>query len=255
LSHPQKPTDIGRNRTGLATSPKGAKETIEGAQPGRESLPGDGTHMLNVRVAYSRSAPPVGSMPPPASLKGLGKSVLDKLKGHEPMVFLDKLGERLAFERTGTRLYEALLAKLEAADTHDPSITPQVLLDIRDDELAHAGLVRQAIEELGGDPTVMTPCADITALASSGWVQVLSDPRSTFTQCLDVILLAELGDNAGWELLIELARGLGKDDLVDSFGAALLEEQRHLEIIRHWLATSIAGQAGADVVEEASPVV
>jgi hypothetical protein len=34
------------------------------------------------------------------------------LGGKEPIVFLDKLGERAAFERSGTRLYETLIAKL-----------------------------------------------------------------------------------------------------------------------------------------------
>ena len=34
--------------------------------------------------------------------------------GAQPTLFLDKLGERLAFERSGTRLYEALVSKHDA---------------------------------------------------------------------------------------------------------------------------------------------
>ena len=41
-------------------------------------------------------------------------AALQALKGGPPTQFLDKLGERLAFERTGVRLYEALISKHEA---------------------------------------------------------------------------------------------------------------------------------------------
>jgi hypothetical protein len=36
------------------------------------------------------------------------------MKGEKPTLLLDKLGERLAFERSGTRLYEALVSKHDA---------------------------------------------------------------------------------------------------------------------------------------------
>ncbi|HEU4714863.1 MAG TPA: hypothetical protein VFS76_25100 [Pyrinomonadaceae bacterium] len=42
-----------------------------------------------------------------------------------------------------------------------------------------------------------------------GIMPVLTDPRSSMTQCLQVLLTAELTDNAGWEFLIELAENLG----------------------------------------------
>lgn len=32
-----------------------------------------------------------------------------RVKGDSPTILLDKLGERLAFKRTGTRLYDALI--------------------------------------------------------------------------------------------------------------------------------------------------
>ena len=54
-------------------------------------------------------------MPVPGNLKGAAKAAVKALKGEKAAVFLDKLGERLAFERTGVRLYEAVLAKVPAA--------------------------------------------------------------------------------------------------------------------------------------------
>jgi hypothetical protein len=48
-------------------------------------------------------------VPPPTSMKGMAKSALQALKGEKATVLIDKLAERLAFERTGTRLYETLI--------------------------------------------------------------------------------------------------------------------------------------------------
>jgi ferritin-like metal-binding protein YciE len=66
-------------------------------------------------------------------------------------------------------------------------------------------------------------------VASMGIVQVLTDPRSSMAQCLSAILTAELTDNAGWELLINLAENLGYDDMKTQFKAALENEEQHLE--------------------------
>src|SRR5688500_4167477 len=106
-----KPTDIGANRTGIGTSPLDSRQTIKGAEQAATIGPQDGKVLEAERVLWARNAEPVGSIPPPATVKGMVKTVIEMVEGHKPTVFIDKLGERLAFERTGTRLYEALLAK------------------------------------------------------------------------------------------------------------------------------------------------
>jgi hypothetical protein len=37
-------------------------------------------------------------------------------------------------------------------------------------------------------------------------VRVLTDPRSSLTQCLQAMLTAELTDNDGWQLLVDSAQ-------------------------------------------------
>jgi len=184
----KKPTDIGMNRTGIKASPVDSKKTIEGAQQSKLVDPGDATALADERIEWSNAAEPVGTMPPPGSVKGVLKTVMEKLKGNEPNVFLDKIGERIAFERTGVRLYDALLCKLSAAHLHEGGPTREEVEQIREEELQHFMLLTETMESLGGDPTAMTPCADITAVASSGILKVLADPRTTLTQCLDAIL-------------------------------------------------------------------
>jgi rubrerythrin len=241
-----KPTDIGTNRTGIATSPIDSRRTIQGARQGSPAGRLDG-HLLEAeRVSWARSADPVGTVPPPATVKGIAKAIVGLAEGHRPTVFIDKLGERLAFERTGTRLYEALLAKFEAGDIREGGPTRLELERIRDDEHRHVMLVRDAIVQVGADPTAMTPSGDVAGVASVGWIQLLTDPRTTLTQCLDVILIAELADNDGWILLVDLAEALELDDLARQFRIALLEEEDHLMRVRGWISAALLGQAGVE---------
>jgi hypothetical protein len=255
LSDPTKPTDVGKNRTGVAASPIDAPQTAEGASEDyRKGAPGT-PDIHTIRLSYSQRAEPVGTMPPPLTIKGMAKTAISKLKGRSPNVFIDKLGERLAFERGGVRLYEALLVKLQASHNPDPSLTIEALREIHDDELRHVGVLRRAIEHMGADPTAMTPCADVTGVAASGFVQVLSDPRTTLTQCLGVMLQVEVADAVTWELLVELAAEMGQDDLADEFRQAMLEEQRHVDMVRRWTADAVLGQAGGTTAEPVPPPV
>ncbi|MDX2093350.1 MAG: ferritin-like domain-containing protein [Kofleriaceae bacterium] len=241
-----KPTDMGTNRTGIATSPIDSKKLIEAAERANTIGLGDGAALEAERIEWARNADPIGTVPPPGTVKGMAKATFELLKGHKANVLIDKLGERLAYERAGTRLYDALLAKFEAASVHAGGPTRFDLETIRDEEHAHLVLVRDALKRLGADPTAMTPGADIVATAGLGWVQVLADPRTTFTQCLDVLLIIEGGDVEGWSLLVELTGALGFDELAGEFRQASLVEEEHEMKIRNWLTAAILGQAGAE---------
>jgi hypothetical protein len=151
MSDPTKPTQSGANRTGIATSPIDGREMVQGAKAGTPPPAPDAPALLAARVSYAEQAPPVGTMPIPTSFKSLAEATAQMLRGKKPMVLLDLLGERLAFERTGTRLYEGLLVKLEAADPHPGGPTREDLERIRDEELEHFALLKKAMGALGAD--------------------------------------------------------------------------------------------------------
>lgn len=239
-----KPTSFGKNRTGIATSPLDSKKTIEGAKAVTPYAGIDGEVIAAERLTWALEADPVGTMPMPTSAKGVVKSALKAIQGHKVNVLLDKLGARAAFERAGTRLYEALLVKFDAGSIHPGGPTRAEIEHLRDEELQHYAIVRDAIIDLGGDPTVMTPCADVTGVLGMGLVQVLTDPRTTLSQCLDAMLIAELTDNDSWLLLVELADGFGQDELASRFRVALQQEAQHLALVRGWVEGALLGQAG-----------
>lgn len=245
----RQPIEVGNNRTGIKRSPIDSRRTEEGARQGEADVTGNGgglAELEQARIAFSRDAEPLGTMPPPVGVSGMAKTVVEKLKGNTPTVLLDQLGARLAFERTGTRLYEALLVKHAAAHVHDGGPTREELEIIRDDELRHFGMLEAAMRDLGGDPTAVTPSADVQGVAGMGLIQVLGDPRTTLTQGLEAILIAELADNDSWKLLIDLAEELGHDSLAEQCKLALHDEARHLALVRKWLSVAVRGQAGAD---------
>jgi len=236
--------DTGMNRTGIATSPIEAPKTIQRAVEGRGPAV-DGAAAALMRSTCAREAEPIGTVPPPASLKGAAKTVLKALQGEKASVFIDKLGERLAFERIGARLYEIVLIKAEAYPTWPGGPSREELLEIQRDELSHFGLLQSCIEKLGADPTALTPSADIAANLSKGIPQVLADPRTDLRQCLEGLLVAELADNACWESLIELAQEAGQDEMVRAFEAALQREELHLGRVKGWLKQGVAEALGA----------
>jgi bacterioferritin (cytochrome b1) len=227
------------NRTGIQTSPELAEEAIEGAANATPSSEGGAEDIAESRGEYIAEGFPIGSLPTmPASEEGEADEDEAGMA-----VLLDKLSERLAFERTGTRLYEALLNKCEMLGEEAPGPTLEDIQQIGREELEHFLLLNETIAELGGDPTVQSPSADVASVASLGIMQVLTDPRSSMSQCLQAILTAELTDNAGWELLIQLAESLGYTDMTAEFQTALEHEEVHLQNVRTWLSECVLESA------------
>jgi rubrerythrin len=238
----EKTTVLGKNRTGIDMSPIDAKEMMALTKVTPPSSTGDEQAIAEMRSQYIREAEVIGSIPPPGTLKGMASTAMEKLTGKNPEAFIDKLGCRLAFERAGVRLYDALITKCAASP--DASIVPiERLREFRNEELEHFKLVERAIRSIGADPTAQTPSADVDGMASIGLIQVLTDPRTSVAHCLEAILIAELADNDAWQLLIMLAEKMGMDDMARDFQHALREEDEHLAHIRQWFKQMVMEDA------------
>ena len=211
-------TEVGMNHSGMLVAEDGGQKMLENTGLTKPNG-GDERDLARIRLEYAKEADPVGTLPEPQQ-NGVAR------------VLMDKLGERLAFERAGTRLYDALMVKC-AADGSKIASSKEIK-QIRDEEAVHFNLIGAAIQSLGGDPTAQTPAADVTGVEGAGLMQVLNDPKTTVAQALHAILVAEMVDNAAWDELIELTEQAGNDDLVARFTKARDEEQEHLEKVQSW---------------------
>ncbi len=239
-------TRLGRNRTGVQMSPFDTADA-EAGQEDYAPMPDDRRDDIAVRRDYADDGARdvgLGSVPVPATVKGMAASGADMLTGKRPQTLMDKLGERLAFERTGVRLYDALLVKCDTSPGALAAEDVTLLREFREQEAEHMAMVKAAIEKLGGDPTAVTPCADLAGVQALGMVQALNDPRSTVLQGLGVMLDAELIDNAAWEMLIELAAATGHDAIATGFETAASQEAQHLTHLRQMVGRLTMEDAG-----------
>ena len=222
----RQPPQIGENRTARSEHPEMYEEMEAGPAEFPPTSLGDATAVSKVRIEYAKESGPIGHVPAPASGEKIDEATTE---------LVDKLGERLAFERAGTRLYDALISKHDAFGTFKGGPSRKDLEAIRRDEHDHFLMLKKVIEELGGDPAAVTPSACVAATAGRGLGDVCTDPRTTLLQCLEAILIAELTDNDAWETLIGVARRAGQRKLERGFLAALETEREHLARVREWV--------------------
>lgn len=224
-------TRPGDNHTGILQHPEYAHEMLEGAAEFGPTSSGGADQIAQLRVRVAERSDPAATMP-----RASGVDL-------EYLPLLDKLGARLQFERLGVRLYQALISKHDAYGGFAGGPSRKDLEQIRDQEHRHLAIAQQSIVAIGGDPTVITPCANLQATASRGVADVLLDPRTTLVECLDAILIAELADHASWELLARVAELAGAKQLVDRLREAERVEAEHLERVRGWLGAAVRLQA------------
>lgn len=226
-------TTSGTNHTGLAPHGDVLAQMLEGASEFPPTSSGGPAGIAELRVAHARTGEPHATMP--------GGTVAPAR-----LPLLDRLGARMQFERTATRLYDALISKLDAYGGFDGGPSRQDLLELREQELGHALLVQDLIGALGGDPTAVTPGASLASTASQGIACVLLDPRTSLVDCLEAMLIVELTDQDSWGMLARTAEPLGDAGMIEQIRRAQQTELEHLAKLRGWL--DAADQARSKVV-------
>ena len=221
-------TRPGENRTGITQHPDLVNEMLEGTREFPPTSRGGAEALATNRVRVAKESAPAATMPP---LKDVPV---------ERLPLLDKLGARLAFERTGTRLYQALISKLDAYGSFRGGPTRADLEQIRDDEQRHLIAAQNLIVRFGGDPTVVTPMANLQLTASQGIYHVLVDPRTTLIEGLEAIIIAELTDHESWELLARAVAPFGDKQAEAQIREAERVEAQHMAKVRSWLAAATA---------------
>jgi rubrerythrin len=88
------------------------------------------------------------------------------------------------------------------------------------------------VRALGGDVHAMTDMAALEVRESSGIADIITDGDNEPRHLFHALLAAELADNAGWDLLVELADEANDRDAKKQFKKRLREEEEHLVFAR-----------------------
>ena len=227
----------GHNRTGIKASPTDGR-SLERMVSDNPPPPTASLQATALRENVARHADRLGSVPPAAIAMGVAETALHALRGHRLASLVDKLGERLAFERSGVRAYEAVLVKVDALGAWHGGPTRTLVQEQCNEELQHFQMLKQMLEHLGADPTAMTPSADVAAVETSGLFKVLADPRASLSQALHTLLVLEDIDSDGWDLLVQMAENTGLGDMASEFRNALATEKMHKRRVREWLGNA-----------------
>jgi rubrerythrin len=132
------------------------------------------------------------------------------------------------------KLYDTLLERLRDA----PDARLQALIGrvqrFRDEEKEHEEWLEQRIRALGGDTVGVTEQAILVRAESEGVERVIRRDES-IPHDFHALLTAELSDNAGWDLLVQLADEFGDSGAKKEFKKRLHEEEKHLLFVRETL--------------------
>jgi bacterioferritin (cytochrome b1) len=153
-----------------------------------------------------------------------------KLAQFNKVKVIDALAERLAFERASVQLYDAIIGRVRRAK--DPELT-SLLPDLeahREHEREHQEWLERKIRELGGDPNLETEYSRLAKVESQGIEKVILDGDDSIPHMFHALLTAELTDNAGWEMLVDLADEVGDHDARHIFRRYLHDEEHHLKL-------------------------
>ncbi|WP_437322405.1 DUF892 family protein [Sorangium sp. So ce394] len=145
---------------------------------------------------------------------------------------IDLLNERLTFERASVKLYDSTIQKV--GRTADPTLLNLLdrLREHRNQEKEHEEWLEEQIRALGGDAHAETEMSRLIEIESRGLEQVVLDGDQNPAHLFHALLTAELVDNAGWQLLLELADEADDAEAREAFRCRLHEEEDHLVLTR-----------------------
>jgi bacterioferritin (cytochrome b1) len=175
-----------------------------------------------------------------------GDETMEKLSQHDKTKVIDVLNERLTFERAGVKLYDRVLEVMRTGGEGAARMLPE-MEQHRSEEKEHEEWLEAQIRSLGGDAHAETDKSRLVTRESKGIEEVVMSDAE-LPHLLHALLAAELVDNAGWDLLVQLADEAGDRDAKREFKKRLHEEEDHLLFVRKAVERlSFRDVLGADV--------
>jgi rubrerythrin len=145
---------------------------------------------------------------------------------------LDLLTARFVYECASVKLYDKILAKMSATGGEDVLRMQRKMSELRDEELEHEQWLESQIRAAGGDAHGQSEMSRLEEMETSGVEKVVLEGDEPLPKMFHALLLAELGDNAGWDLLANLAAEAGDHEAKRAIRRRLREEEEHLIFVR-----------------------
>jgi bacterioferritin (cytochrome b1) len=156
---------------------------------------------------------------------------MNELAKYDKAKVIDVLNERLAFERAGVKLYDRVLEVMRATGDANVQRMLDEMEEHRDEEKEHEEWLEEQIRALGGDAHGETEKSRLVTRESKGIEEVVMSDAE-LPHLLHALLAAELVDNAGWDLLAQIADEAGDREAKRAFKKRLHEEEDHLLFVR-----------------------
>ncbi len=156
---------------------------------------------------------------------------MEKLAQQNRDKVIDLLTERLAFERSGVKLYDRIIGVMRSSPSEEVRDMLDQMQEHRDQEKEHEEWLEECIRSLGGNAHGETDLSRLVTEESKGIEEVVMRDAE-LPHLFHALLAAELVDNAGWDLLVEVADEAGDRDAKKEFKKRLHEEEDHLLFVR-----------------------
>jgi bacterioferritin (cytochrome b1) len=174
---------------------------------------------------------------------------MEKLAQSHRDKLIDVLNERLTFERIGVQLYDRILGVLARTAGADKLLGE--FREHRNEEKEHEEWLEAQIRNLGGTAHEDTERSRLVMEESKGIGDVILRGEERLPHMFHALLAAELVDNAGWDLLVQLAAEAHDHAAKREFKKRLHEEEKHLMLMRKL----VIKETSAEVFEGAPSIV
>jgi bacterioferritin (cytochrome b1) len=156
---------------------------------------------------------------------------MKELASYDTSKVIDVLNERLAFERAGVKLYDRVLEVMQGTSDENVQRMLEEMEGHRNEEKEHEEFLEEQIRTLGGDAHGETEKSRLVTRESRGIEEVVMSDAE-LPHLFHALLAAELVDNAGWDLLVQIANEAGDREAKREFKRRLHEEEDHLIFVR-----------------------
>lgn len=172
-----------------------------------------------------------------AAITSAGSSSdISKVQQHNTALLLNKLAQRLSYERANVRFYEALIFKSLAAEQGVRRIVSvDRLRQFRDEDVEHTVLLKTAIETLGADVDMWLPDAVPSQATQITMSKMLTKTHGDILQCLQSVVVFARNDADEWQMLYRLFSSMGLEKMTETFRQAWEEDQQQLTTLSAWV--------------------